>query len=433
MVTKPSCFDVAQKNSDSIIHRTQPPPRTHPTTPTLLAVTTDIQIWVSKTMQPFRTHTPTFSLIPDERRANVDASSLSECSTPQRRVGPRKKPSSYFSSKTPKYLEDPGLEIWATEAVGDDASSPDITMMVDAIFIKICNRPFDGLPAHMNSSVLHIIEAYRDLSMEKEQLDEQLGGRDKSKSRSTGAEASMQAISGGGNVPREDEDIRTFLMADTDKDFQDLTRMASRVARSRDLSVDQILPKLVELFDDLKELDIPTKLEIMQRAPTGPMIRRPPSWVLGDDAFDPRDSVVILTVRSPLRTMDSFALSCCDIPSDLSASTSDKSDGGSVMKRLPKIPSLTYDKGQVFSRQEQRSCVVTVFSHNRIWQQFRPARLYCRLGEHTGPAEAKGSKSAFTFGVNSTGWSHDNSSTPKKLTAASHGPDQRSTVAKAKD
>ncbi|KAH7039078.1 hypothetical protein B0J12DRAFT_246706 [Macrophomina phaseolina] len=178
MVTKPSCFDVAQKNSDSIIHRTQPPPRTHPTTPTLLAVTTDIQIWVSKTMQPFRTHTPTFSLIPDERRANVDASSLSECSTPQRRVGPRKKPSSYFSSKTPKYLEDPGMEIWATEAVGDDASSPDITMMVDAIFIKICNRPFDGLPAHMNSSVLHIIEAYRDLSMEKEQLDEQLGGRD---------------------------------------------------------------------------------------------------------------------------------------------------------------------------------------------------------------------------------------------------------------
>ncbi|KAH7039079.1 hypothetical protein B0J12DRAFT_246557 [Macrophomina phaseolina] len=149
-------------------------------------------------------------------------------------------------------------------------------------------------------------------------------------------------------------------MADTDKDFQDLTRMASRVARSRDLSVDQILPKLIELFDDLKELDIPTKLEIMQRAPTGPMIRRPPSWVLGDDAFDPRDSVVILTVRSPLRTMDSFALSCCDIPSDLSASTSDKSDGGSVMKRLPKIPSPTYDKGQVFSRQEQRSCVVTV-------------------------------------------------------------------------
>lgn len=134
----------------------------------------DLQNWMRKTIQPVRTRTPTFPLTSEERRNTVDASSLSESSTPRRRSGPRKKISSYFSHRPSKLLDDSTTEIWSPDGTADDALSPDIRTMIDAIFIKLCNQPFDGLPAQMNSSVLHVIEAYRNLSVEKEQLEEQL-------------------------------------------------------------------------------------------------------------------------------------------------------------------------------------------------------------------------------------------------------------------
>lgn len=130
----------------------------------------DIQHWMRKTM----TRTPTFPPIPDDRRSTADTSSLSESGTPRRRSGPRKKISSYFSYRSSKYLDDPTADVWSSATSDHDISAPDIIVMIDAIFIKLCNQPFDGLPAQMNSSVLHVIEAYRSLSMERGQLDEQL-------------------------------------------------------------------------------------------------------------------------------------------------------------------------------------------------------------------------------------------------------------------
>lgn len=135
----------------------------------------DIQHWMRKTMQPVRTRTPTFPLASDERRSTVDTSSLSESSTPRRRSGPRKKISSYFSYRSSKYLDGPAADaVWPSAASVDRVSMPDINTMVNSIFIKLCNQPFEGLPAQMNSSMLHVIEAYRNLSGEREQLDEQM-------------------------------------------------------------------------------------------------------------------------------------------------------------------------------------------------------------------------------------------------------------------
>lgn len=474
-----------------------------------------------KTIQPVRTRTPTIPLTSDERRGTIDTSSLSESSTPQRRPGPRKKISTYFSKPT-KSPEDTITEIWSSGTSADNVSAPDITMMVDAIFIKLCNRPFDGLPAQMNSSILHIIEAYRGLSFEKEHVDDQLketagrleevektweneelafraeikrleliiargkngmsrlmasrqesvvnrkrysrtqaatimpvsmetaamkkheghsensqqGKKNTSPSalesvaesiaflvpsispssrervlsiqlfsavnhdipvgtppqenlysafgkvpgykngpkepsvkdrfslpgnESLGTDVSKQSSASGDNVPTKQGNPGTSVKNDMARDFQDIKYMASAIAESRGLRVEQILPKLIELFDNAEEqLEIPAKSEAMQRTPTGPQIRRPPSWIPGDDTSAWVDAGTIPTIRPPLRTLDSFASSRCETMSDLSASSSDESEGDSALKRPSKIPSPTHDKGLARSRQEQRSSVVTV-------------------------------------------------------------------------
>ncbi|KAK7719305.1 hypothetical protein SLS57_005804 [Botryosphaeria dothidea] len=393
----------------------------------------DIQSWMRKTIQPVRTRTPTIPLTSDERRGTIDTSSLSESSTPQRRPGPRKKISTYFSKPT-KSPEDTITEIWSSGTSADNVSAPDITMMVDAIFIKLCNRPFDGLPAQMNSSILHIIEAYRGLSFEKEHVDDQLketagrleevektweneelafraeikrleliiargknvpgyknGPKEPSvKDRfslpgneSLGTDVSKQSSASGDNVPTKQGNPGTSVKNDMARDFQDIKYMASAIAESRGLRVEQILPKLIELFDNAEEqLEIPAKSEAMQRTPTGPQIRRPPSWIPGDDTSAWVDAGTIPTIRPPLRTLDSFASSRCETMSDLSASSSDESEGDSALKRPSKIPSPTHDKGLARSRQEQRSSVVTVcqLSQDGLSQQFGPARLYRCLG-----------------------------------------------------
>ncbi|KAL1620304.1 hypothetical protein SLS54_006088 [Diplodia seriata] len=479
----------------------------------------DIQNWMRKTIQPVRTRTPTFPLTSEERRSTVDASSLSENSTPRRRSGPRKKISSYFSHRPNKYFDGPTTEIWSPGGTTNDTPSPDISTMIDAIFIKLCNQPFDGLPEQMNSSILHVIEAYRNLNVEKEQLDERLEemssrldeaqktwekeerdfraeikrleliiakGKNgmsrlmasrqdsvvnRKKSYRTQAGLSTPATRGvetvtkqeprtkdsqhgkplpigsvletnaerksslatspsskeralsiqffstvnndilvgtpplenvsnalgnvsafpgvpktsssqgqqsipddksalrgsraalnpsGDIVPCDQKEIRTFAENDLARDFQAIKQMASAIATNRGLRAEQVLPRLVELFDNAEEhLEVPS-MEAVQRTPTGPQMRRPPSWMPNDDSAGWKDSHTIPAIRPPLRTIDSFASSHGEAMSDLSASSSEECGGERNVRRPSKIPSPTHDKGLARSRQEQRSSVVTV-------------------------------------------------------------------------
>lgn len=164
----------------------------------------------------------------------------------------------------------------------------------------------------------------------------------------------------GGAVPCDHNEPGTVPESDTARDLQAIKQMASAIATNRGLRAEQILPKLIELFDNAEEhLGIPS-VEAMQRTPTGPQIRRPPSWIPNDDAAGWKDPRTIPAIRPPLKTIDSFASSRCDAMSDLSASSSEECGGERGVRRPSKIPSPTHDKGLARSRQEQRSSVVTV-------------------------------------------------------------------------
>lgn len=162
----------------------------------------------------------------------------------------------------------------------------------------------------------------------------------------------------GDNLPDVLEVPETLPGSDMARDFQAIKRMASAIATNRGLKVEQIILRLIDLFDNAEaQLEVSAHVEAVQRTPTGPQIRRPPSWIPGDDGSGRKEPGTIPTIRPPLRTVDSFASCRREVMSDLSASSSDESEGESAVKRPSKIPSPTHDKGLARSRQEQRASV----------------------------------------------------------------------------
>jgi len=76
---------------------------------------------------------------------------------------------------TSAFSEEPARRFpsWAVE---DTFPNPSAEQLTDAVTCRLMSQPYDALPAGFNGTLLQILEAYRDLSDERDRLERRITG-----------------------------------------------------------------------------------------------------------------------------------------------------------------------------------------------------------------------------------------------------------------